>query len=337
MKYFFALMITGPHFAHAQSCLPNLFVQFPESWPNSDSARFLRVDPQGKYLMISDKSAYVVSDFQNAASMKMVETRLHRETVFPNGKSWDIVISADHDNAMEYLRFDDLLKKPAGAKAFYSDTQLNKQYHYAAVLENSDSEEKIRVITYPPARFRDLTFKKATDGSRSLASAGEIKKMCSNQPRMLKPTLSADGSEVAGTFENPANQQMTTKILKMDAAGACTEVEDLGINAAKLTFDLPRDSKQGLVAYVGSSIDSSGQVGSQIFVYDRDSKTTYPVKAEGDFGVDLGGFTQDGKLVYLTKRSAGNNEQMGIGIAKVTEILTPRECPQKQATPQSQR
>jgi hypothetical protein len=289
--------------SHAQSCTQPEKQFIPNDSALPDQYGFLRIDPEGRYILVSSDTAYIL-DRQNQGAV--TETRLNRELTAASGDKWEILSSANHKGNMEYLNWREVLEKPNGAKPFFKDPQLNKQYHFSAEIGKNVGGKTVRTLTYPPSLFRDLELELDEQGRVRATKAGEIRKVCKNLDRLLKPSLSMDGLEVAGTVLEKGKK--VTKIFSLSKDGECTEVENLGYDAGKVVFSFSDNGHPGYLAFIAPEIINDEEIMNRTFIYSRKTRRTAAIGDPEDRGVLLGGFTKSSEYVYIASDAKGEKD-----------------------------
>lgn len=153
--------------------------------PNMDSGTYIRVHPEGKYIIVSsctrtttvtnvqtNDQGDVISQSSESTSNgacivdltktppeppKVIPTQLNDES-YPIEPHWDVVASPNHEKGtkMHYYRFKDLISLPKDKQKPIRVDDFNEFYHSAAMT----SPGQARVMVWSDLRFQDFTVNK---------------------------------------------------------------------------------------------------------------------------------------------------------------------------------
>lgn len=304
MKYLLPIATLVLTFNQAfAACIPaRVEVDYPEDAPSV--GMYHRVHPSGGYILgsgiykgesgvgIIDISA---KDADGKIVARAIKTPMINET-YPVEGSWSHLASPLHNDGMRYYKFDDILLKKQSADPVMNDPDHSNWYHSAAELPGSSKENfKFRTMLYGN-EYRDYQISYDKDGKLKGSSGTKTKMACLNLTNGLdSPILSKDGTEVA------ANVGHQTVIYKIKDDSSCELVESLGFYTSKVNFSYPKPPKKGQIVFKGSAnvmVDGAPQRASGVFMYDRDTKTTFRLSSSNDEEPSYPGMTLDGRVIY---------------------------------------
>ena len=330
---FLLLSVTAPSLFAAEDCsTARTYISLAGI---SEDTYYMRVHPNGNYLLFSGKSVTLV-DLTDKVHPKAIPTQMNREA-YPveANNTWKWIASPNHespvsysDHIMKYFDFKDSLSRGRESKAVYEDPELNQYYHSAAELPGSSASTlHFRTALWYKLQYRDYTVQLDRDGKPTGVEHTKTKSLCSNLENVnfSEPILSKDGTEVAGLTDGNVGYK-TTKVYKIKDDNTCEFEYDTGYNTGKVSFSYPIKGEKAMITFVASRVDLTGSQPSQfitnaVYVYDPNSKKSYPISTTEELqNRNYPGFTQDGHIYYVVNGEKG----FGITIANAKVLMANR-------------
>jgi hypothetical protein len=320
-----------------------------------DPGAFLRVDPSGRYVLLSNAVGgthiyELRKDGEKIVPVK-IETPLLRESFpieNPEGE-WEVIASPNHGTekplSMHYYSFKEILQQKGGTQPLYTTT-FSDLYHSVGMLESSGDKRKIRTALMSGLKYTDYEYKieDSAPQKESFVAIGESQ-LCanSNLGRYSQPVLDREGRRVALNRQPPDTdmspvtsmadlrrreygdaQKSVTGIYKILENGDCRLMTEIPFATSKVGFGYKEGpTKDKILLSTGDS---------QALIFDIKTKESQPISQRGE-QTTYPGFTKDGRVIYVSSRlSAPDNYEVGLVVVDVPAMLRDKFDPATAAT-----
>ncbi|HET9950010.1 MAG TPA: hypothetical protein VFQ22_13895, partial [Longimicrobiales bacterium] len=195
-------------------------------------------------------------------------------------------------------------RRLAAVEPIFTDARMRDQYPSVGILERDATHTVYRVLTswFDGLAYRDYDVRvDPATGVSSVRPVGERVEPCEGAP-LSTPILAQDGRRVAVRDERSG----TTKVMRLEEGGRCTELLDLGIPTSKVAWHPSGDR----VAFA-SPRRSRTEAEHGIYVYDLRARSAVRVPgAEQASRLAFPEFVGDDALVFLIPAATSRDDSV---------------------------